>query len=193
MTARGAGRPTGRLASAARAARVRLRHRGRRAALVLVLVAGLGACCGLIAGAPARASGEGGGSPSSGSPSGGSPGESGSTGTSSCPSSNPPNQLTLVAGTPQTTTPADGVCERTAGRADEQRWLRRHRRRRRPGHVHRPRGRRQRGVLGQRLEHRHGRRRRLRRGRRADIHRQRHSRAATRSPPARNMAPSRSR
>jgi hypothetical protein len=103
MTARGAGRPTGRLASAAHAPRVGLRHRGRRAALVLVLVAGLGACCGSIAGAPARASGESGGSPSSGSPSGGSPGETGSTGTSSCPSPNPPNQLTLVAGTPQTT------------------------------------------------------------------------------------------
>ncbi len=97
MSAQRSGRPAGRLAAVAGAACVRLRHGGRaRAARALVLVAGLGACAGMIAGAPARAAGESGGSPS----------ESGATGTgtSNCPSPNPPNQLTLVAGTPQTTT-----------------------------------------------------------------------------------------
>ena len=68
----------------------RLRRNGRRAALALILAAGLGAWLGVGAGAPAFASGE----------SGGSPGES--TSASNCPSSNPPNQMTLVAGTPQT-------------------------------------------------------------------------------------------
>jgi protocatechuate 3,4-dioxygenase beta subunit len=67
-----------------------------RAVLGLVLAVCFGACAAMIAGAPARASGE----------IGGSPGETASTptGTSDCPSSNPPNQLTLVAGTPQTAT-----------------------------------------------------------------------------------------
>jgi hypothetical protein len=68
----------------------RLRHDGRRAALALLLATGLGAWLGASAGAPAFAAGE----------SGGSPGES--TSASNCPSSNPPNQMTLVAGTPQT-------------------------------------------------------------------------------------------
>jgi hypothetical protein len=102
MTAQGAGRPTGRLAAAARAALARLRRGGRRAALArravlaVLLAAGLGTWASAIAGAPAFASGERSGD------SGGSPGES--TTTSSCPTPNPPNQLTLVAGTPQTTT-----------------------------------------------------------------------------------------
>jgi hypothetical protein len=61
----------------------------RRAALGLILAAGLGAFGGMLVGDPAAASGEAGGSPTG-------------TGTSNCPSSNPPNQLTLVAGTPQT-------------------------------------------------------------------------------------------
>jgi protocatechuate 3,4-dioxygenase beta subunit len=78
MTERGAGRPTGRLA-----------------ALGLIL---LGAWAGAIGGAPAFASGERSGE-DSGSPSGTQP-----TSTSNCPSPNLPNQLTLVAGTPQTTT-----------------------------------------------------------------------------------------
>lgn len=96
MIARGPGRRTARvLAAAARAARARLRDGGRRAALVLLLLASVGASAGMVAGAPALASGESGGS---------SPGESSSTGTSNCPSPNPPNELTLVAGTPQTTT-----------------------------------------------------------------------------------------
>jgi hypothetical protein len=94
MTAQGAGRSTGRPAATARAAWARLRHGGRRAALPLLLAAGLGAWAGATAGAPAFASGERSGE------SGGSPGES--TSTSSCPTSNPPNQMTLVAGTPQT-------------------------------------------------------------------------------------------
>jgi protocatechuate 3,4-dioxygenase beta subunit len=76
-------------------------RRGRRTALTLLLLAGLGAWAGAIAGAPALATGEKGGD-------GGSPGETGTsptaTGTSNCPSPNPPNELTLVAGTPQTTT-----------------------------------------------------------------------------------------
>jgi hypothetical protein len=96
MTARGAGRSTGRRAAVARAVWARLRHCGRRAALALLIAAGLGASTGAIAGAPALAAGERSGE------SGGSPGES--TSTSTCPSSNTPNQLTLVAGTPQTTT-----------------------------------------------------------------------------------------
>jgi protocatechuate 3,4-dioxygenase beta subunit len=65
------------------------------ARLALLLLAGLGAWASAIAGAPALASGEKGGG-------GGPPSES--TSTASCPSPNPPNQLTLVAGTPQTTT-----------------------------------------------------------------------------------------
>jgi protocatechuate 3,4-dioxygenase beta subunit len=64
-----------------------------RAALALILLASLGACAGMVAGGtPALALGEGAGAP----------GGSGSTGTSGCPSPNPPDQLTLVAGTPQT-------------------------------------------------------------------------------------------
>jgi hypothetical protein len=65
----------------------------RRASLALVLGAGLGACVGAVAGAPAFASGA----------AGGAPGQSGSTGSTDCPSPNPPDQLTLVGGTPQTT------------------------------------------------------------------------------------------
>lgn len=62
-----------------------------------IVAACLGLCLGTLAGAPALASGEALGSGEAGtSPTG--------TGTSSCPSSNPPNQMTLVAGTPQTTT-----------------------------------------------------------------------------------------
>jgi protocatechuate 3,4-dioxygenase beta subunit len=76
------------------------RPAGRRAALGLILLAGLGAWAGAIGGAPALASGESGGE-DSGAPSGT---QSSPTSTSNCPSPNPPNQLTLVAGTPQTTT-----------------------------------------------------------------------------------------
>jgi hypothetical protein len=104
MSAPRVARPTGRLAAVARTVRARLRH-GRGAALALVLAAGLGAWAGAVAGAPAFASGEAGGSPSG---TGTSPAETGTspagTGTPSCPSPNPPNQMTLVAGTPQTAT-----------------------------------------------------------------------------------------
>jgi hypothetical protein len=96
MSAPRADRQTGCLAAAARTARARLRPGGRRAALGLTIAVGLGAWAGAVAGAPAFASGEAGGSP------GGT--ESSPTGTSGCPSPNPPNQLTLVAGTPQITT-----------------------------------------------------------------------------------------
>ncbi|HEX4114522.1 MAG TPA: hypothetical protein VHY18_01450 [Solirubrobacteraceae bacterium] len=96
MSARGADWPPRHLAAVADTARARLRHGGRNAALVILLAAGLGAWAGTIAGAPAFASGE----------IGGSQGETGTsptgTGTSGCPSSNPPNQMELVAGTPQT-------------------------------------------------------------------------------------------
>src|SRR5271167_30644 len=61
-----------------------LRWSVRRVAPGLVLTASLGAAVGMLVGGPARASGEAGGSPN-------------------CPSSNPPSQLALVAGTPQTT------------------------------------------------------------------------------------------
>ena len=64
----------------------------RRVALGLIMAASLGAVVGMLAGGPAFAAGENGGSPT----------EPTGTGTSSCPSSNPPNQMTLVAGTPQT-------------------------------------------------------------------------------------------
>jgi protocatechuate 3,4-dioxygenase beta subunit len=64
----------------------------RRVALGLIMAASLGAAVGMLAGGPAFAAGENGGSPT----------EPTGTGTSNCPSSNPPNQLTLVAGTPQT-------------------------------------------------------------------------------------------
>jgi hypothetical protein len=76
----------------------RCRRQGGLTALGLILV-GLGAWAGAIGGAPAFASGET-------SAEGGAPGgtQSSPTGTSGCPSPNPPNQLTLVAGTPQTTT-----------------------------------------------------------------------------------------
>jgi protocatechuate 3,4-dioxygenase beta subunit len=101
MSARPTGRPTGRLAVVARAARARLRRGGRRAALALILlVAGVAAWAGAIAGAPALASGER--STEGGSSPGGA--QASPTATSNCPSPNPPNQLTLVAGTPQTTT-----------------------------------------------------------------------------------------
>jgi hypothetical protein len=65
-------------------------RRVRWLALGLSMAAGLGtSLAGTPAGAPAFASSEAGTSP---------------TGTSECPSSNPPNQMTLVAGTPQTAT-----------------------------------------------------------------------------------------
>jgi protocatechuate 3,4-dioxygenase beta subunit len=64
----------------------------RRVALGLTLAASFGAAVGILAGGPASAAGEAGGSPT----------EPTGTGTSNCPSSNPPNQMTLVAGTPQT-------------------------------------------------------------------------------------------
>jgi hypothetical protein len=68
----------------------------RRVALGLIMAASLGAAVGMLVGGPAFAAGETGGSPTE-------PGTSpASTGTSNCPSSNPPNQMTLVAGTPQT-------------------------------------------------------------------------------------------
>lgn len=94
MTGQGAGRPKSRLAAVARTALVWLRHGSRRIALGLLVAGSLGASTGAIAPAFAAMgkSDEGGGSPG------------GSTFTSSCPSPNPPNQLTLVAGTPQTTT-----------------------------------------------------------------------------------------
>jgi hypothetical protein len=93
MTARPPARSAGR-ALAARAAAARARPgQGARRALALALLACVGGCAGVIAGAPAQAVAE----------AGGSPGEGGSATTSNCPSPNPPNQLTLVAGTPQTT------------------------------------------------------------------------------------------
>ncbi len=64
----------------------------RRVALGLIIAASLGTAVGMIAGRPAFASGEPGGSST----------EPAGTGTSNCPSSNPPNQMTLVAGAPQT-------------------------------------------------------------------------------------------
>ncbi len=67
----------------------------RRAGLALVLAAGLGAWSGTVPGAPALASGEAGASP------GGT--ESSSTGMPSCPAPNPPNQVALGGGSPQTT------------------------------------------------------------------------------------------
>jgi hypothetical protein len=71
------------------------RRRVRWVGLGLIMVAGLGtALSGALVGARAFALGATGGSPSE---TGTSP-----TGTSGCPSSNPPNQMTLVAGTPQT-------------------------------------------------------------------------------------------
>jgi hypothetical protein len=94
MIERGTGRPTG-----CRGADRRQRQ-SRLAVLGLILLAGLGAWVGAIGGAPAFASGEasteGGSAPAST--------QSSPTGSSSCPLPNPPNQLTLVAGTPQTTT-----------------------------------------------------------------------------------------
>jgi hypothetical protein len=70
-------------------------RRGRRAALGAIVAAGVGtALAGTLVGAQAFAAGG----------TAGSPGETGtsSAGTSACPSPNPPNQMTLVAGTPQT-------------------------------------------------------------------------------------------
>lgn len=92
MIERGTGRPTG-----CRGARRRQRH--CRLVLGLILLAGLGAWAGAIGDAPAFASGES--STEGSSEPGGT--QSSPTGTSDCPSPNPPNQLTLVAGTPQTT------------------------------------------------------------------------------------------
>lgn len=58
-------------------------HDCRRVGLGLIVTAALGAAVAMLGGGPALASGE--------------------TGGSACPSSNPPNQMTLAAGTPQTT------------------------------------------------------------------------------------------
>jgi hypothetical protein len=71
-------------------------HDRRWVRLGLVVTASLGVFAGTLVGGPAAALGEAGGSPTETgtSPTG--------TGTSNCPSSNPPNQMTLVAGTPQT-------------------------------------------------------------------------------------------
>ena len=66
------------------------RAAGRVLVLGVILAAGLGAGA-TLAGGPPAASAQTGGSPTE-------------TGTSACPSSNPPDQLTLLAGTPQTTT-----------------------------------------------------------------------------------------
>jgi len=72
-----------------------LRRRARRLGAGPIVAAGLGAAlAGAPAGAPALASGAAGGSPAET--------EASPTGTSGCPSSNPPNEMTLVAGTPQT-------------------------------------------------------------------------------------------
>jgi protocatechuate 3,4-dioxygenase beta subunit len=72
----------------------------RHAALALILAVGLGAWASASAGAPAFASGEKSGE------NGAAPTGTGTspTDTSNCPSPNPPNQLTLVSGTPQTAT-----------------------------------------------------------------------------------------
>jgi hypothetical protein len=69
-----------------------LLRRVRWAGLGLLVTASLGTAVGLLVGGPAFAAGEAGGSPT----------EPTGSGTSNCPSSNPPNQMTLVAGTPQT-------------------------------------------------------------------------------------------
>lgn len=89
MTAQGAGRPT-RLLAAALTASKRLRLNGRRASLALLL-AGFGCWTAASAGPPAARAGQ-------------SDGASGEGSSAGCVSPNPPNQLTLVAGTPQTTT-----------------------------------------------------------------------------------------
>src|ERR1700689_3086771 len=71
-------------------------HDRRWVRLGLVVTASLGVFAGTLVGAPAAALGEAGGPPPK-------PGTSpAGTGTSNCPSSNLPNQMTLVAGTPQT-------------------------------------------------------------------------------------------
>ncbi len=92
MIEQASGRPTGRGGVGRRQAGL--------TALGLILLVGLVAWAGAIGGTPAFASGE------TNSEGGGAPGgtQSSPTGTSGCPSSNPPNQLTLVAGTPQTAT-----------------------------------------------------------------------------------------
>ncbi len=87
MTTQDPDRRTAHPAAITHTAWTRLRRHGRRAALALLLTAVPGAWGGTIANAPALASGEKGGE---------------STSTSNCPSSNLPNQMTLVAGTPQT-------------------------------------------------------------------------------------------
>jgi hypothetical protein len=101
----------------------------------LLVTAGAVAVLGGFAGTPLQAAGE------TGTPSG--------SGGVECPASNPPNQMTLVAGTPQT------AILRTAfatGFAQQQRWLPGHERcRGNACHVHRTRGWRERGVLHQRL------------------------------------------
>jgi protocatechuate 3,4-dioxygenase beta subunit len=69
-----------------------LLRRVRWAGLGLLVATSLGTAVGMLVGGPAFAAVETGGSPT----------EPTGTGTSNCPSSNPPNQMTLVAGTPQT-------------------------------------------------------------------------------------------
>ncbi len=73
-----------------------LLRRVRWVGLGLIMAASLGAAVGMLLGGPAFASGATDGSPTE-------PGTSPTgTGSSNCPSSNPPNQMMLVAGTPQT-------------------------------------------------------------------------------------------
>ncbi len=73
-----------------------LLRRVRGVGLGLIMAASLGTSVGMLVGGPAFAVGATGGSPTeTGTPPTG-------TGTSNCPSPNPPDQMTLVAGTPQT-------------------------------------------------------------------------------------------
>lgn len=119
----------------------RLGGSARRVVLGLVIAASFGTAVGMLVGNPAFASGETGGSPT----------EPTGSGTSNCPSSNPPNQMTLIAGTPQTAILPELVRVRAAGGAYEQRRLPGHRRRWHPGHVQRTCQRRERRVLYQRV------------------------------------------
>jgi hypothetical protein len=79
-----------------------LRHPAGWARTVAVVAASAAGVLGAFATVPLQAAGETGTPSGSGGPSPQAAGETGTSGGATCPSSNPPNQMKLVAGTPQT-------------------------------------------------------------------------------------------
>ena len=114
----------------------------RRVALGLIMAASLGTAVGMLVGGPAFASGETGGSPTE-------PHRHRDVELSVVQSAEPDDAR---RGHATDGDPAERFRDRAAGRAQQQRWLPRHERRRGdPRHVQRTRQWRERGVLHQRV------------------------------------------